>query len=354
MLHGHRMLKIIALVSLAVVIFLFLSANKNYEEVVLNFSHNSNDLAGSLILPKGIDKPSAVALFVHGDGAMPYDAYGYYRPLWQALAEKGIASFSWNKAGISASTGNWQNQSMDDRADEVIAAIEALKYHKDIKFNTIGLIGYSQAGWVMPLVASKSDYPDFMVIVSGAINWMEQGEYLTKTRLEKAGFSQQQIEEALNGDMHISTILPRESSYDDYLELYEDSYSTALKTAKTPMSADRFQFAKLNWQYDARRNLKDIDCPTLAMFGEDDKNVDIANSVEVYQEIFSESGKASFDIKTYLSTQHGMLKSQYFDEISPGLWSAIKLEVLGSKAFADGYLEFVADWIDEKSHSQRQ
>ena len=339
---------------MSIVIFLLLSGNKNYEEVALNFSHNSNELSGSLILPKGVDKPSAVAIFVHGDGALPYDAYGYYRPMWEALAERGVASFSWNKAGVSTSTGNWQNQSMDDRADEVIAAIEALKYHKEIKFNTIGLIGYSQAGWVMPLVASKSDYPDFMVIVSGAINWMEQGEYLTKTSMTEAGLSQQQIEEALDGDMHISTILPGASSYENYLEIYEDSYSSVLKTHTPPMSAERFQFAKLNWQYDARRNLKEIDCPTLAVFGEDDKNVDIANSIEVYQETFAMANKASFDLKVYPSTQHGMLKSHYFDEISPDLWTVIKLNVLGSEAFTDGYLEFVADWVVEKSHPQRQ
>ena len=182
------MLKILAVIFLCIAAFLFLIENKSYEEVALNFSHNSNHLSGSLMLPKNGDKPSYVVVFVHGDGAMPYDAYGYYRPLWQALAEKGIASFSWNKAGVNTSTGKWQNQSMDDRADEVIAAIEMLKYHKDIIFNKIGVIGYSQAGWVLPLVAKKSNYPDFMVIVSGAINWMEQSEYSTKIRLTKEGF----------------------------------------------------------------------------------------------------------------------------------------------------------------------
>ena len=191
-----------------------------------------------------------------------------------------------------------------------------------------------------------------MVIVSGAINWMEQSEYSTKIRLTKEGFSTEQIEEALIGDMHISTILPGMNSYEDYLWLYDESYSTALKKVSTPMTAERFQFVKLNWHYDARRNLNDIDCPTLAVFGEDDKNIDIANSIEVYQETFSKPDKASFDIKIYSSTQHGILKSHYFDELSPGFWTVIKLEVLGNKAFANGYLEFVTDWIVEKSRSQ--
>lgn len=343
------MLKILTIVSLSIVVFLLLSGSKNYQEVELNFTHNSNELSGSLILPNSIDKPSLVVLFVHGDGALQYDAYGYYRPIWESLAEKGIASFSWNKAGVNTSSGDWQKQSMDDRADEVIQAIEAIKYYKDIKFNDIGLMGFSQAGWVMPLVASKSDYPDFMVIVSGAINWMQQSEYLTKTRLTGEGFSSDQIEAALIGDKHISTLLPSESTFEDYLETYDRSYTPDYKKITSPMTEDRFQFVKLNWQYDARRSLKEIDCPTLAIFGEDDSNIDITNSIETYQENFAKAESATFDIKVYPATQHGMLKSHYFDEINPDLWSVIKLEILGREAFADGYLEFVSNWVAERS-----
>ena len=57
---------------------------------------------------------------------MPYDAYGDYRPLWGRLAERGIASFSWDKVGVGNSQGDWQSQSMDDRAEETVAAIEML------------------------------------------------------------------------------------------------------------------------------------------------------------------------------------------------------------------------------------
>jgi len=34
--------------------------------------------------------------------------------------------FSWDKPGVGASTGNWLHQSMSDRADETLSAINAL------------------------------------------------------------------------------------------------------------------------------------------------------------------------------------------------------------------------------------
>ena len=58
------MLKIFTVVLLCITAFIFLIENKSYEEVTLNFSHNSNELSGSLILPKGVDKPSKVVIVV--------------------------------------------------------------------------------------------------------------------------------------------------------------------------------------------------------------------------------------------------------------------------------------------------
>lgn len=146
-------------------LLLILSIDEKYQEVVIEFEHEGNHLSGSLIVPKNKSESFPVVVFVHGDGAMPYDAFSYYRPLWNQLAEQGIASFSWDKPGVGNSQGNWQEQDMDDRADETIAVIEMLKKRSEVMADKIGLIGYSQAGWVLPLVASKSDFPDFMILV---------------------------------------------------------------------------------------------------------------------------------------------------------------------------------------------
>jgi dienelactone hydrolase len=167
------------------VVLVIIFEDVDYQQHALSFMHNGNRLSGTIIVPKSQAGPFPVMVFVHGDGVMPYDAYGYYHTLWNRLAQQGIASFAWDKPGVGKSQGDWLNQSMDDRAKETIAAMEVLKRHSDINPDKIGLIGYSQAGWVLPLVAEKSDDADFIIVVSGAINWMDQGGYLTKMRMTR-------------------------------------------------------------------------------------------------------------------------------------------------------------------------
>lgn len=340
-------MKILGSFVIILIMLLPLQAIGSYEEVDVTFSHQNNILTGSVIIPKK-KGPFPVVIFVHGDGAMPYDAHGYYRYLWKSLAEKGIASFAWNKPGVGDSTGDWERQSMNDRADEVIAAIDFLKGLDEIQPNKIGLIGYSQAGWVLPLVASKSVPLKLMVIVSGAINWMEQGNYLIKTRMKREGLAPKEISEAIKANVDIAKLFSPELSYEEYIHLHNDRYRGALKRVNPPMSESRFRFAKLNWRYDARALLRYIDCPTLAIFGEKDQNIDISNSIQVYQAEFMKSGNDDLEVRVYSSAQHGILRDKSFGDISPGLWFMIKLEFLGKEAFAESYLEYVSEWIYEK------
>ncbi len=325
------------------------SDDKAYRQVAMDFEYKGNHLSASLMLPENKSSPFPVVVFVHGDGAMPYDAHGYYRLLWNRLAKRGIASFSWDKPGVGSSQGDWQNQSLDDRADVAIAAIDMLKRRADIATNKIGLIGYSQAGWVLPLVASKSDYPNFMVLVSAAINWMDQGAYLMERRLAREGFSDKQIKQAIEAYRSTSArFFAASTSYEEYLQYYHAS--TVLKEmGEALLTPQRFQFVKLNWRYDARESLKEISAPTLAIFGKHDLNVDTTESIRVYKEMFEKSGNNALTIKVFPDAQHSLLKQKYFKETIPGIGFLIKLEFLGEGAFADGYLDFVADWIEGKT-----
>ena len=340
--------KTVSIAILTLSIFLLTGCNESYQEVPANFEHEGNHISGSLVLPKNSQEPYPVVIFVHGDGAMPYDAYGYYRPLWGRLAERGIASFSWDKAGVGNSQGDWQSQSMDDRAEETVAAIEMLNKRADVAPNRIGLIGYSQAGWVLPLVASKSDYPRFMVLVSGAINWMDQGAYMTERRLTREGFSKKQIKQVIEESRNISAqLFSSTATYEEYLQYYHTS--TVLKKMGEPLLApQRFSFVKLNWRYDARESLEDIKVPTLAVFGKQDLNVDTEESIRVYKEMFEKSDNRNLTIKVFSDAGHGLLKQRYFKETIPGIGFLIKLEFLGEDAFTDGYLDFVADWIEKE------
>jgi len=316
-----------------VLIFFIILEEIYYEEIEMNFINKNSQLHGKLILPKTKKQSYPLLVFVHGDGAMPYDAYGYYNSLWNALAKNGIASYSWDKAGVDSSSGNWQEQSMEDRAQEIISAISML--NKNANINKIGLIGFSQAGWVIPEVSSKLNSHDFTILVSGAINWMEQGSFMTKLSLLKQHYSKREINDILEKNKKQTQILSAQS-YEEYLKSNTNTYKV--------LSKNRFDFIKLNWKSDATKNLKYIQTPTLAIFGSDDQNVNISNTMKVYKEEFLKANNNNLKIKIFKDAQHSLLKSRYFDEQNPGLWFLIKIWFLGEEAFVEGYNQLIVDW----------
>jgi dienelactone hydrolase len=242
---------------------------------------------------------------------------------------------------------------MDDRADEVIAAIEMLKQRNDIATHQIGLIGYSQGGWVLPLVAKKSDYPDFMILVSGAINWLDQGDYLTKNRLKRKGFPERKIQQALVCNQHELQVLQPTSTYEKFLQYHQAASPECKEVAGTLMSRERFEFVKLNWLSDAREGLATVQVPTLGVFGDKDLNVDFAQSIREYKRIFNELGNSDLTTKIYPGAQHSLFQNRYIDDLRPGALAVIKMELLGDDIFAEGYLDFVAQWtskITEQLH----
>ncbi|WP_100158250.1 alpha/beta hydrolase family protein [Proteus columbae] len=83
----------------------------------ISFSSKKDILSGTLILPNQ-NNTKAVAILVHGDGAQDRFSNSGYLPLINSLLDAGIGVYTWDKAGVGESQGNWLLQSMQDRADE--------------------------------------------------------------------------------------------------------------------------------------------------------------------------------------------------------------------------------------------
>ncbi|MFT6127967.1 MAG: hypothetical protein ACJAVA_002464, partial [Flavobacteriaceae bacterium] len=69
----------------------------NYKSQVIRFQFQSDTIEGVVNLPKSkyvLGEKIPLVIFVHGDGELERDAYGYYKPIWNELAKKGIASMS--------------------------------------------------------------------------------------------------------------------------------------------------------------------------------------------------------------------------------------------------------------------
>ena len=320
----------------------------NYSSSRIVFSSAGNELYGTLILPDEGAGPFPVAIFVHGDGAAPADYHGYYPPMWSALAARGIASFSWDKPGIGDSTGNWLAQDMEDRADEVVAAYRHLSGLQEVAANRVGVIGFSQAGWVLPRLATQQ-WADYMIFVSPAVNWIEQGAYLTRQRLAAEGVHNEALVRAELARHQSSTRLLRRKDFDyqSYLRMLKREGNDE---GSDPMSKAWFGFAKRNVTEDATRHLADIEIPVLAIFGEDDLNIDVKDSVAVYRRMFESNSRVDFDYRVFADATHQLWKSSYANEQVPGLYEVVLMNVLDDDLFADGALDTLSDFVAEQSH----
>ena len=296
----------------------------------ITFAVDDAVLSGTLIMPKDIIAPP-IAIIVHGDGAQDRFSNGGALSLISTLTDAGIGVFSWDKAGVGTSTGNWLIQTMDDRADEALAALQAVSALDGIDGNRVGFLGFSQAGWVLPRVANRI-VPSFTVIVGGAVSWRDQGTYFNRVELTSKGIPADVIEQRL---------ADRRRDNDMVFGVSADPSSSP------EMEAERFGFVAGAYWEDSTLSIPNMNGPVLAIWGEDDLNVDARND----SEIFREQLMPLSDIRQVVmvnNATHGLLRADLFNYQLPSQWPWYLQYIflgMGQKAFAENSLDQITDWI---------
>lgn len=143
-----------------------------YHTTAVTFTSAGTTLAGTLLLPT---RPAVAAVvLVHGSGQEP-------RQLGLAgqLAARGIAVLTYDKRGVGASggvyvgpevgTNNVSAANLRLLAADARAALTALAARLPTRHGPVGLLGGSQAGWVMPLAAQQNPAVRFLVLFSGPV-----------------------------------------------------------------------------------------------------------------------------------------------------------------------------------------
>ncbi len=298
----------------------------------LGFSFDGDQLNGRYLKPKKNADAKGVLLFVHGDGAITYDAHGYYEILWNVLRKNGYAIFSWDKPGVGKSQGNWLNQSMEDRQREVLSAIDFIQQKYGFTPENTGLIGFSQAGWVVPAVASNPEKIGFAIGIGFATNWIDQGEYFSIRKSALSGESEAQTQVAVEEYHKGIKFLDGSPTYDEYLE-YE---------VNEPMGLDRFGFVMRNYRGDSTEDYSKLQVPVLLLWGSDDQNVDAQHE---YKQRTSHSNP-QITAEIIPNASHALLDSKHFKGQQFGTGNWVKLMWKGKNAFAEGSIDTILDWLE--------
>ncbi|HEY0013471.1 MAG TPA: alpha/beta hydrolase [Allosphingosinicella sp.] len=123
-------------------------------------------LAGTLETPRGFGAgPFPVAVIVSGTG--PWVRGGWVHIRARLLAS-GIATFMYDKRGLGASTGEFED-TIPAMERDVAAAAAFLRTRRDIDPRRIALMGISQGAVAAPLVASRDPGIAAVVMLSGPV-----------------------------------------------------------------------------------------------------------------------------------------------------------------------------------------
>jgi hypothetical protein len=263
-------------------------------ELEVRFPSGSVPLSGTLTLPAGPGPHPAVA-WVHGSGRT---TRAYLPDLEALLLRHGVAVLAYDKRGIGQSGGAYPGESpypfaIDVLARDAAAAVRFLAGRPEVDPARVGLAGHSQAGWIIPLAASRAPAVRFALIFSGpAVTADENDHYqnLTGEGETPPTMSEQEID--------------------------------AQVLAEGPGGVD-----PIPW-------IRALHIPVLWAYGALDQHVPPRLSARRLAPIASEPGRA-FTIDTFPHANHALVETQ------TGLTS----EMLRSDTFAPGFFPSVGDWI---------
>lgn len=296
----------------------------------LGFEWNGLHLAGTLHLPGQIP-PYPAVLMLQGSGPEDRDSAGYFDPIRSTFLSRGLATFSFDKPGVGASTGDWREFDLAARTGQAIAALGLLRAQEDIDPRRVGVWGHSQGGWLVQMLAAQLPDLAFAIANSGpAISVERQNlagwEHTLRARVQ--GTSEAEIAAALDflralheaarrgddfGTVEVRLLQPaRDQPWYGYFPLEDAAdwriVSLLIQEAFEPLDA-----------------LAQARCPFMAIFGVLDRLVPAWESAELTSQALRRAGASDTCVVVFPTGDH-------------------RIQEEGSDDFVAGYLDLLGDW----------
>jgi hypothetical protein len=250
-----------------------------------------------------------------------------------------MAVLGYDKRGVGGSTGDWRTESFDDLASDASAAIEFLKARREIDPSQIGLLGWSQAGWVMPLAAAREKGVAFLISISGA------GVSPAETTIDeargelKAGGRRPEVIEQIAELMRLKYDFARTGRGWNEYAAARDKVVARLGRAPDdfPGSPDDpyWQSIRALYFYDPAPVLRELRIPVLALFGELDDNIVAEKNQKAWESALRAGGNRDYTLRILPGTDHMMLEAKVGNNA----------EMPTLRRFAPAYFVTVQDWL---------
>ena len=128
-------------------------------------------LAGTLSVPNGTG-PFPAVLLIAAAGPVNRDENAAGHRVFVVLADRllrrGIAVLRYDKRGVGASTGDFDQAKFDDLVADAAAAFRYLKARPEVDAHRAGTLGHSEGGSIAPAVAATDSDVAFVVAMAGS------------------------------------------------------------------------------------------------------------------------------------------------------------------------------------------
>jgi pimeloyl-ACP methyl ester carboxylesterase len=257
----------------------------------VDFANGDVKLKGLLVRPRG-DGPFPALVAVHGSGEQGLQMWEY-RSHAYALARRGVAVLLYDKRGVGGSSGDYKTVGFEALAGDAIAGMRLLRSRPDIRPSSVGLLGISQGGWISAAASRLGAKPSFVVLLQGpAVSLEEQELHRVRYSMQSDGLAQDAIDAAL---AHTRNYFRFVNTSEGWSELKASSEAAAasawadyVNVASSPDDED-----VLWWRrnaYDPGEDLRRVQCPVLAIFGEEDTAVPPAENRELMESYLAAAG----------------------------------------------------------------
>lgn len=329
------------------------------EEVRVENAAAGVSLAGTLFLPSSAGASPAV-LMLPGSGAQNRDVdlcgHRLFLVLADHLVRSGLAVLRFDDRGVGGSSGHKDDCTHEDLLGDVQAALDFLSRHPSVDRDRIGLIGHSEGALLA--AASGGRFPGsvtFLVLLACAAG---RGEDLIHEQAERisrvGGATEDQImhERRMNESVFavLKGPLPREQARAAIQPLLRRALETW--PGQPPAPGTLQQTVEVMSQIvvapafrsllscDADEYLREVHCPTLALFGDLDLQVPAASHEPRLRAALSAAGNADVTIERYSRLNH------LFQTAATG---ALEEYELIDETMAPAVLDRVATWIRSKT-----
>lgn len=334
-----------------------------YAEEEVAFHNAEVLLAGTLFTPSASASgrhPGVVLMH----GSMPNER-DFYRIYADHFARRGIVVLTYDKRGFGASTGD-RRSTIADRAEDALRGLRFLQTRPAVDARRVGLWGFSNATWSLPMAAAGTQDVAFLVATGAAGVPMAQAEVHRRTfELREWGLPEQTLQDVgrawtmffeyiadgrwdAGSDAEWDTLVERLKHDDGLQRVALHGYADAdpsLAPIPPLISLDQLKpLARVepDLVYDPVGDYARVICPVLFIVGAHDGNLPATEGAARVAEALERGGNRDCTITVVPDAAHSLnvdylnITGMSTEEASTGLHCF---------RFVPGYLDMMSEWM---------